>query len=539
MSGPLGNIPGMTYDPARNRYFPTPKGPIVIPTEEDTRSLPSPISGLGPSRYSSTLSASASAFSSFSSNAGSSRLDPRTGSHTRMHMAMNRSHAQAQAQGQAQSQQQMRSQEQVQNRVYANHPRRTDQMRNIEQLTLPQPECFSVNANLMKRNRSGSGSAFGKMDERSRLSRVGKIRKTGRFGIRYGGAAGQDKHLSTQDQILSDLEMDVEHHACGCHGEIITSYKAFGDEAYYATTDHGKLIMHHKNGNTAIFSVCAQNLVGLHHDVPRLTMIAIAGGPDPHLHIFKRDPENLDNVFMSHSELDLHRSEIYGVSSFDDICTIGGAKAITTVDYTSGVRSTPRRLPSDALALHQVSRDLVYVGQRSGNVSLEDLRVNTRHQNVVASTVKGKAVVGVKRLDDSAVPWGCIVSGMSHEMLLFDVRYGDKPLRVFEGHFNTFHSNVALATSPDDKTLFASSSDRRIKAWSTITGNPLIPMPKSKISASDFSRTGTCGLSNHAQAEDENPLTRVFKHRVSHLDVNDELGLDVVVKGDLLRFARK
>lgn len=25
--GPLGNLPGMTYDPLKNRYFPTPKGP--------------------------------------------------------------------------------------------------------------------------------------------------------------------------------------------------------------------------------------------------------------------------------------------------------------------------------------------------------------------------------------------------------------------------------------------------------------------------------------------------------------------------------
>lgn len=28
MSGPLGNLPGMTYDSLKNRYFPTPKGPL-------------------------------------------------------------------------------------------------------------------------------------------------------------------------------------------------------------------------------------------------------------------------------------------------------------------------------------------------------------------------------------------------------------------------------------------------------------------------------------------------------------------------------
>ncbi|WWC67310.1 uncharacterized protein I206_101218 [Kwoniella pini CBS 10737] len=504
MSGPLGNLPGMTYDSIRNRYFPTPKGPIVIPTEEDTRPLPTP----GPSGYSSP--------SQSSNFIGRRPSIPSSRSH----------HATSEIRNQYGYDQQLRSYTSQQSNE--NNLRQLDQMKNIEQLTLPQPECFSIN---MKRNRSGSTSdpVCYKQDQRNKLSRVGKIRKKSKFGIRFGGNGNQDKNLSKQDQMLSNLELDVEHHSCGCHGEIITSYKAFGDEGYYATTDHGKLVMHHKNGNTAIFSVCAHNLVGFHYDVPRLTMIAIAGGPDPHLHIFKRDPENLDNVFMSHSELDLHRSEMYGFSSFDDVCTIGGAKAITTVNYTSTLRSTPRRLPSDALTVHQVSRDLVFVGQRSGNVSLEDLRVNTRSQNIVASTLRGKAVVGVKRLNDSAVPWGCIVSGMNHEMLLFDVRFGDKPLRVFEGHFNTFHSNVAMATTPDDKTLFASSSDRRIKAWSIITGNPLIPEPTVPKSAGDPQHN----------IEEDNPLLRVFKNRVSHLDINDEFGLDVVVKGDLFRFGRK
>ncbi|KAK6904712.1 hypothetical protein I203_105528 [Kwoniella mangroviensis CBS 8507] len=290
--------------------------------------------------------------------------------------------------------------------------------------------------------------------------------------------------------------------------------------------------MHHKNGNTAIFSVCAHNLVGMHCDIPRLTMIAIAGGSEPHLHLFKRDPELLDHVFMTHSELDLHRSEIYGVSSFDDVCTLGGAKCLTTINYSSSLRSFPRRLQSDALAVHQVSRDLVYVGQRSGHVTLEDLRTSPRNSNIVASTMRGKAVVGVKRIQDSAVPWGVVVSGMSHEMLLFDARFGDKPLRTFEGHFNTFHSNVALTTSPDDKTLFSSTSDRRIKAWSVISGDSL--MPTNSPATSSLSPSW-----DDEPLSDDNPLSKVYEQRVSHLDINDELGLDVVVRGDLYRYGRK
>ncbi|WVW81278.1 hypothetical protein I302_103269 [Kwoniella bestiolae CBS 10118] len=533
MSGPLGTLPGMTFDPIRNRYFPTPKGPIVNPTEEDTRPLPS--SGPSYNRNLPPLPPSRAGPSS-SSRLGQPSESRWRGQYNISHPSSNSQHGGSRSDNQNSNQRgsgsyPQRSQEASARAQYrrSDHSytqsqipyRRNYQMRNFEQLTIPQPDCF---AHAMKRSRSGSTSLdYG---DKRMLDRVGRIRK-GRFGIGYGGVGGQDRNLAFQNQILSNLELDVEHHACGCHGEIITSYKTFGDEAYYATTDHGKVIMHHKNGNTAIFSVCAQNLVGMHCDIPRLTMIAIAGGSEPHLHLFKRDPELLDHVFMTHSELDLHRAEIYGVSSFDDVCTLGGAKSLTTINYTSSLRSFPRRLQSDALAVHQTSRDLVFAGQRSGNVTLEDLRTSPRNSNIVASTLKGKAVVGVKRLQDSAVPWGLVVSGMSHEMLLFDVRYGDKPLKVFEGHFNTFHSSVALATSPDDKTLFASTSDRRIKAWSVISGEPLVP-PTTQIPGLD-----------DTPERDDNPLNRVYEHRVSHLDVNDELGLDVVVRGDLYRYGRK
>lgn len=75
-----------------------------------------------------------------------------------------------------------------------------------------------------------------------------------------------------------------------------------------------------------------------------------------------------------------------------------------------------RALPSDPLALHYFDRHLVLAGLRSGNVLLEDLRVRPEHHDSIASTRKGKAVVGVKRLKDSSVPWGMVVSGMSHEV---------------------------------------------------------------------------------------------------------------------------
>jgi WD repeat-containing protein 21A len=68
------------------------------------------------------------------------------------------------------------------------------------------------------------------------------------------------------------------------------------------------------------------------------------------------------------------------------------------------------------LAVHHHDSNLVYAGLRNGVVSLEDLRVEPGGVNRVGHTIKGKAVVGVKRLKDSAVPWGMVVSGLDSEV---------------------------------------------------------------------------------------------------------------------------
>lgn len=67
------------------------------------------------------------------------------------------------------------------------------------------------------------------------------------------------------------------------------------------------------------------SLLQFPQDLAVLTLFsrAISGGADPHVHLFKRDPQMLDHIFMSHSELNLSGGDMYEVSSFDDRCTIG------------------------------------------------------------------------------------------------------------------------------------------------------------------------------------------------------------------------
>ncbi|WVQ72245.1 hypothetical protein IAR50_001794 [Cryptococcus sp. DSM 104548] len=441
--GPLGELPGMTFDPVRNRYFPTPKNPAPSPPASHSRSGP---------------------------------------------------------------------------------PSRKDEIVNMWTAGGGQPACVK------KRPRS---SEAGEVRDEAVCGGGGRRIQRGRGRM---GALGGKQRERGEESVLSKLVLDAEHHSCGCEGEIITYYQSSGNEAYAATTDHGKVILHEAGGNTVVFYVCPQPLVSMHWDVMRMTMMAISGGVDPHVHLFLREADHLDHIRMIHGDIKL-KGDIYSVSSFDDKCIIGGSKSLTIIDYRTHLHdtdprliSTTRKLKSDALSLDQYTPDNLLVGQRSGEVILEDLRVQPGRGQVVGSTRKRKAVVGVKKVPDSAVPWGVVVSGMGNEMLLYDARYSEKPIHVFEGHVNNFQTKVSLALSPSGQHVFSSGSDHRIRGWSTFTGEPLIPQPAhyQYNALTPFDEDG----------EEENPLSRKFEDHISQLVVREDLGLDVVVQAQLYRFAK-
>ena len=99
-----------------------------------------------------------------------------------------------------------------------------------------------------------------------------------------------------------------------------------------------------------------------------------------------------------------------------DLDTTGGIKSFTSLYYDDRMHTSTRDLPSDALSLHHSSPDLVFAGLRSSLVLLEDLRVQSRMRCVVALAANRRAVIGVKRLKDSAVPWGLVVSAMDDQV---------------------------------------------------------------------------------------------------------------------------
>lgn len=69
------------------------------------------------------------------------------------------------------------------------------------------------------------------------------------------------------------------------------------------------------------------------------------------------------------------------------------------------------------MAVHHYDHNIVYTGLRNSRIHAEDLRIRGgRTSAAIAKLQRGKAVIGIKRLKDSAVPYGLVASGMSNEV---------------------------------------------------------------------------------------------------------------------------
>jgi hypothetical protein len=94
----------------------------------------------------------------------------------------------------------------------------------------------------------------------------------------------------------------------------------------------------------------------------------------------------------------------------------GSEKHIITMPSIGRNRSKSRfDLVSDPMALHHDSENTCHIGLRNSSVLLKDYRTPGAPKRTI-SKPGGKAVVGVRRLNDAAVPWGLVVSSMAHEV---------------------------------------------------------------------------------------------------------------------------
>lgn len=253
----------------------------------------------------------------------------------------------------------------------------------------------------------------------------------------------------------------------------------------------------------------------------------VANGNAPHVHSWRRDPLNLVHVPPEQWTLDLPKRDIYAMSSFDNITSLGELRSrhdeltaglpfsINTVTATNdNLLLSSRRLPSDPWRLHQTSTDLVFAGLRSGNIVVDDLRTPQNRTSTVGTMPRKRLVTGLRRLNDAAVPYGLVAAGLDSQLMLFDMRFSSQPLREFTGHVNPSIPTMGFTTSPDDTVVFAGGSDHRLRAWDTVTGERLKPRNTDKRNALAFN----------------------YKHLVEHIDVSPNLTVRTANAGDILRF---
>ena len=166
--------------------------------------------------------------------------------------------------------------------------------------------------------------------------------------------------------------------------------------------------------------------------VSRRASSTVAVGPEAHVHHFRRDPESIDQ--FDHTEMAVPYGEVNAMSTFDGqtilgefehppsmvlrlltlLTFVGGEKGFSVFDWTT-LRPRFRRMQSDVLAVDMFESSLAFTGLRNGSVVLRDLRTPAP-QPFSVQTTKGKAVIHVKKLKDSAVAWGLAVSGMMDEV---------------------------------------------------------------------------------------------------------------------------
>ncbi|GMK58741.1 hypothetical protein CspeluHIS016_0601830 [Cutaneotrichosporon spelunceum] len=305
---------------------------------------------------------------------------------------------------------------------------------------------------------------------------------------------------------------------CDCHGKKFTSVKSIGPSGLAVTTDRGQVIISCPDGDAFSFSACTETLLGVHCNAARGTWICVANGNAPHVHSWRRDPLDLVHVPPEQWTLDLPQRDIYAMSSFDNITSLGVPFSMNIVTTSNDkLLLSSRRLASDPYRLHQTSTDLVFAGLRNGSIVVDDLRTPQNKTLTVGMMPTRRLITGLRRLDDAAVPYGLAAAGLDSQLVLFDVRFSSRPLRVFEGHVNPSIPTLGFATSPDDTVVFASGSDHRLRAWDTVTGEML--------QARDSDR--------------KNALAYNFKHLVEHIDVSPNLTVRAASADDIVRFEHR
>ncbi|KAH7336935.1 hypothetical protein B0J17DRAFT_665501 [Rhizoctonia solani] len=153
----------------------------------------------------------------------------------------------------------------------------------------------------------------------------------------------------------------------------------------------------------------------------------------------------------------------------------GKAMYVQDLDNRMGMRTL--HTGSDVMTICK-RRDIVYTGERSGTVRLFDLRSDS--VSTGSPLVKMDSMVtNVEVYRD----WEMIAAAAKGDMRSFDIRFmraepggKAKPLLEFKGHMNTHMNDLGFEILSSGDFVVAGGMDKKIRAWSTRTGEQ-VPSP--------------------------------------------------------------
>lgn len=206
--------------------------------------------------------------------------------------------------------------------------------------------------------------------------------------------------------------------------------------------------------------------------------LATSFGPASRIRVQNLADPNLSWLITPRGLHDIRCSDY----SVDPNQAVVGAKqyAVYLTDILNQPKTTLLHTHSDVFALTR-QHDLVYAGTRNGSIHRFDLRIppppkNSKNTSIFsAPRPRSSTVLHMQSIGDVYF----LSSYINGEIVMYDIRFTQRhsPVLRFPGHVNTYTPRLGIVTDSSSTFLFAAGQDRKLRAWSIPTGEPLLPSP--------------------------------------------------------------
>ncbi|KIP09668.1 hypothetical protein PHLGIDRAFT_307553 [Phlebiopsis gigantea 11061_1 CR5-6] len=191
-------------------------------------------------------------------------------------------------------------------------------------------------------------------------------------------------------------------------------------------------------------------------------------------HVLTHSSNRIWNIISigDHRCYDVRAAHLLGHS-----LVLGAAKrGILLPDIQAGWSFDILPTDSDVLAVYQLE-NVIYTGARNGSIHRFDRRLSSRQkgQELFRNrfTRDTRSITHISAINEAQM----LVSTVKGDLELLDLRFARiaEPVMSFDGHVNSYTTNLGITTSPCSSYVFAAGQDQRIRAWSLLTGELISP----------------------------------------------------------------